>query len=367
VDLGELRARVRARLASIPVEDFRIDFEDGYGNRPDDEEDNQSVIAAQEVAKGLLDGTLPPFLGIRVKPLTEELAARSMRTLDLFISTLSEATGGRLPENFVVTLPKVTHPAQVEAIVELFEVLEAKTALHAGSLRVELMIEQTQAIFGADGRVALPGIIDAGRGRVAGCHFGTYDYTASCNVTAAYQRMDHPACDFATHVMQVALGGTGIWMSDGATTIMPVPVHRAKAGGSLTDDQVADNTRAVHRAWRIAYDNNRHSLTRGIYQGWDLHPGQLVARYAAVYMFFLESLDAASHRLRNFIDVAAQATLVGDMFDDAATGQGLLNYFLRALNCGAVTEQEVTGTGLTLEELRAKSFVKILANRRHRG
>lgn len=364
---GTIHARVREKLAREAVEDFRVDFEDGYGNRPEDEEDNQAVIAATEVAKGMLDRTLPPFIGIRVKPLTEELAARSMRTLDLFISTLSEATGGRLPENFVVTLPKVTHAAQVTAIVELFELLEARTALAAGSLQVELMVETTQAIIGADGNVALPSIIAAGHGRVSSCHFGTYDYTASCNITAAYQRMDHPACDFATHVMQVALGGTGIWMSDGATTIMPVPVHRAKAGETLSETQIADNTAAVHRAWRIAFENNRHSLTRGIYQGWDLHPGQLVARYAAVYFFFLESLEAASVRLRNFVNVAAQATLVGDLFDDAATGQGLLNYFLRALNCGAVDTSEVTGTGLTLEELRAKSFVKILANRRHGG
>ena len=77
----------------------------------------------------------------------------------------------------------------------------------------------------------------------------------------------------------------------------------------------------------------------GFYQGWDLHPAQLPTRYAAVYAF-LESLDAASERLRNFVEKAAKATLVGDVFDDAATGQGLLNYFLRATNCGALTEEE---------------------------
>ena len=61
---------------------------------------------------------------------------------------------------------------------------------------------------------------------------------------------------------------------------------------------------------------------------------------------------------------AAQATLVGDVFDDAATGQGLLNYFLRAMNCGAITEQEaVNMSGLSLEELRSRSFVSILRSR----
>ena len=72
----------------------------------------------------------------------------------------------------------------------------------------------------------------------------------------------------------------------------------------------------------------------------------------------------ASERLKNFIEKAAQATLVGDVFDDAATGQGLLNYFLRSLNCGAITEDEILNTGLTLDEVREKSFVKILDKRR---
>jgi len=368
VDLAEIiHERIREKLGREAVEDFRIDFEDGYGNRPDEEEDAQAAVAGEEVAKGIEAGTLPPFIGIRIKPLTEELAARSIRTLDIFITTLSAKSGGRLPANFVVTLPKVTHPEQVAAIVELFEVLESETALEAGSLKVEIMVETTQAIIDAHGKVALPGIVEAGKGRVAGCHFGTYDYTASCNITAAYQSMRHPACDFATQMMQVALGQTGIWMSDGATTIMPVPVHRAKAGETLSAEQLNDNREAVHRAWKIAFDNNMHSLTRGIYQGWDLHPGQLVARYAAIYYFFLESLEAASHRLKNFVDMAAQATLIGDTFDDAATGQGLLNYFLRAMNCGAVTEAEVTDTGLTLEELHSRSFVKILGGRRTKG
>ena len=103
----------------------------------------------------------------------------------------------------------------------------------------------------------------------------------------------------------------------------------------------------------------------GFYQGWDLHPAQLPSRYAAVYSFFLEGLGPASERLKNFVEKAAQATLVGDVFDDAATGQGLLNYFLRALNCGAMTEREaIEMSGLTVDELRTRSFVKILNGRK---
>ncbi len=58
--------------------------------------------------------------------------------------------------------------------------------------------------------------------------------------------------------------------------------------------------------------------------------------------------------------------MVGDVFDDAATGQGLLNYFLCGLNCGAVSLEELASTGLTQEEVETRSFVKILAGRSHK-
>jgi citrate lyase beta subunit len=354
-------ARVRGKLAREAVEDFRIDFEDGYGNRPDAEEDAQAAVAAAETARGLAAGTLPPFLGIRIKPFSEELRARSLRTLDIFLTTLVRETGGVLPPNFVVTLPKVVIPEQVAAFVALLSQLEEALGLPDGAVKLELMVETPQSIIGRDGRTALPAMVAQARGRCVGAHFGTYDYTAGCNITAAEQRMDHPACDFARHVMQVALAGTGVNLSDGATNVMPVGPHR---GDQLTPEQVAENRAVVHRAWRLHADHIRHSLVHAYYQGWDLHPGQLPTRYAAVYAFFLEGLDAASVRLSNFIEKAAQATLVGDVFDDAATGQGLLNFFLRGINCGAIREEEALGTGITLEELRGRSFLKILENRR---
>ena len=353
-------SRVAEKLAREAVEDFRIDFEDGYGTRPDAEEDGHAVAAAQEVAKGLDAGTLPPFIGIRIKTFSEELHARSIRTLDLFLTALVEASGGRLPENFVVTLPKIVVPGQVALLAGIFDEMEPKLGLPPGTLKMEMMIETTQSIIGDNGEINLPRLLEAARGRCTAAHFGTYDYTASCSITAAYQDMLHPACDFARNMMQVAFGGTGVWLSDGATNIMPVAPHR----GKITPEQEAENTAIVHRAWKLHYDHVRHSLASAFYQGWDLHPAQLPTRYAAVFTFFLEGLDAASERLRNFVAKAAQATLVGDVFDDAATGQGLLNYFLRALNCKALTEQEALDlTTLTLDELRSGSFVKILKNR----
>lgn len=357
-----IHARVAERLRREPVEDFRADFEDGYGSRPDAEEDGHAAAAAREMAAGLAAGTLPAFIGIRIKPFTEELRERSLRTLDIFLTALIQESGGRLPENFVVTLPKVTIPEQVAALADLFDRLEPALGLAAGSLRLEIMIETPQSILNERGSSNLPPLATAARGRCVAAHFGTYDYTAACNITAEHQSMTHPVCDFAKHMMQVAYAGTGLWLSDGATNVLPVPPHR---GSELTAAQVEENRAVMHRAWRIHAGHVRHSLVGGFYQGWDLHPAQLVTRYAALYAFFLEGLDAASDRIRNFVQKAAQATLVGEVFDDAATGQGLLNYFLRAVNCGAITEEEaLERSGLTLEELRGRSFVRILERRR---
>jgi citrate lyase beta subunit len=342
-----LYPRIIEKLTREPVEDFRIDFEDGFGSRPDLEEDNHAQLAATEVASGLANGTLPGAIGIRIKPLSEELKRRSLRTFDLFLTRLLDRTDGALPPNFVITLPKVTSIDQVAALASACDAFESRRQLPAGALRFELMVETTQSIVSPEGRAALPGFVAAGRGRIVAAHFGTYDYTAACGVTAAHQHMLHPVCDFAKHMMQVTLAGTGVWLSDGATNVMPV-----------------GSREAVHAAWRLHAEHVRHSLVTGFYQGWDLHPAQLVSRHAAVYAFFLEGLDAASARLTNFVQKAAQATLVGDLFDDAATGQGLLNYFLRAMNCGAITEEEaVAKSGLTLDELRCRSFAAIVKGR----
>ena len=356
-----IRERVVSKLRREPTEDFRLDFEDGYGNRDDAEEDVHAASSAAEVAAGLAAGTLPPFSGIRVKPFNEDLRARSMRTLDIFVTALVAKTSGLLPLNFVITVPKVQIAAHVTAAAKVCTALEKKLGLAAGALRLELMVETPQSIIDRDGRCPLLGFIEAAEGRCSSVHFGVYDYTASFGITAAYQAMGHPACDFARTAMVVALAGTGVHISDGATNILPVGPHR---GESLSADQLRENVEAVHGAWKRGFEDNLHSLRNGIYQGWDLHPAQLVVRYAAVYSFFLEGLPAASGRLKSFVEKAALASLHGDVFDDAATGQGLLNFFLRGIACGAITEDEALATGLTLDEIRSRSFYRILEGRR---
>jgi len=345
-ELGErVHGAVMAKLETEPIEDYRIDFEDGYGHRPDEEEDGHAVSTAREVAAAMTEGALSPFIGIRIKSLSGELHRRALRTMDLFITTVVEEAG-RLPGGFTVTLPKIQDLGQVEVTAAALEELESE--LDVDRIPVEVMVETPQTVIDADGTAGVRKWVDAADGRIRGAHFGTYDYTASLSITAAYQTMDHPACDFARHMLQVSLAGTGVWLSDGATNVMPV-----------------GEPEVIRDAMRLHYDHVRHSLSHAYYQGWDLHPAQLATRYAAVYAFFLEGLDAAGARLSNFVESAAKATLVGDVFDDAATGQGLLNYFLRAINSGAITEDgATTRTGLTVDELRSRSFLRILEGRR---
>lgn len=359
-----IRARVVEKLGREPIEDFRIDFEDGYGIRPDSEEDGHSESAAEEVARGWTAGTLPPYLGIRIKPMSAELHARSLRTLDIFVTTLARRMRQRVPKHFVVTIPKVMTAAHVQSVARACGLLERRVGLRVGTIRLEIMIETPQSILALDGSSALRPLVAAGEGRVAGAHFGTYDYTALCGISAAWQHMRHAACDFARHMMQVALAQTGVQLSDGGTNIMPVPSHRGSDNRALTAQEQRENREAVHRAWKIHFDDVSHSLIHGYYQGWDLHPAQLPTRYAAVYAFFQLARPAATVRLRTFIEKAARATLVGDVFDDAATGQGLLNFFVRGLSSGALTMEEASETGLTREQLQGRSFLKILDARR---
>jgi hypothetical protein len=335
-----IRRRVREKLAREPVEDLRLDFEDGYGVRPDADEDGHAASAAREVAAGMKAGTLPPFIGIRIKPLSRELQARSLRTLDIFVTSLIKAAK-TLPDNFAITLTKVTTPEHVSSVVRVCSALERKLQLAPGSLRLELMFETPQSILAPDGSSALLALVNAGGGRVRSAHLGVYDYTALCGITAAWQHLRHPACDFARHMMQVALAQTGVTLVDGSSNLLPIPPH-------------------VQAAWRTHFVDVTHSLSNGYYQGWDLHPAQLPTRYAAVYAFYRAALPAATLRLRRFFDKATQA---GAAFDDAATGQALLNFFARALSSGAITTEEATETGLSEADLKAGSFLQLLAGR----
>lgn len=309
--------RVRDKLAREPVEDLRIDFEDGYGSRSAEEEDDAVRASAIALRRSIADGTAPAVHGIRIKSFEAPTRRRGLRTLGLFLADL--AHGGQIPDGFVVTLPKVTSVDQVEALVHAARALEDGLGLEAGSLRFEIQVETPQSVLGPDGTALVARMVHASDGRCTGLHYGTYDYSASLGVAAAHQSLEHPAADHAKAVMQLAAAGTGVRLSDGSTNVLPVgaPDH-------------------VGAAWRNHLRLVGRALERGYYQGWDLHPAQLPTRYAATFAFYRGGLDPAAARLRSY--VARQETGV---LDEPATARALADFLLRGLDCGAVSDAEV--------------------------
>ncbi len=301
-----LFARLQEKLRREPIEDLRIDFEDGFGNRSDQEEDAVARSAGAEVAAGL--ARLPSFLGIRIKSLVAGRPARAARTLELFVTSLVERTGGKLPTHFTVTLPKVATPEEVTALVHLLESHESRLHLETSALTLELMVETPRALLGPDGRCPLPALVAATRGRCVGVHFGVYDYSAALEIAPAWQGLRHPACDHARHLMQLALAGTGVVLSGGSTNVLPVPPR--------------DH---LFRAWRLHFQDVRHCLWSGFYHGWDLHPAQLVTRYVAAYGFFRECLES---------------TAVGTVLEDPAARGVHTSLIQVGVDCGAISEAE---------------------------
>jgi citrate lyase beta subunit len=328
---ADVHPLVVTKLATQPIEDLRIDFEDGYGARGDGIEDAHARAAARALATVLGEDSAPPFVGLRCKGLEKGTRKRAVRTLQAFLSTLLEYERP-LPPGFVITLPKVTSAAQVSAMAVLCERLEQGFRVRQPYwLAFEIQVETPQAIVGADGAATIAKCVHAAHGRLTGLHYGTYDYSAALGIAAPYQSMDHPAADYAKAVMQVAAAGTGVQLSDGSTNILPV--------GSR-DEVIA--------AWRIHARLVRRSLERGFYQGWDLHPAQLVTRYAATYAFYREALPAAATRLR----YVAERSATGQ--EEPATIRALAAFLTRALDCAALDEAELDAlTNLTADQVRS--------------
>src|SRR3954470_18572197 len=333
---GEVYDRVRAKLAREPVEDLRIDFEDGYGHRPDEEEDRAVRAAAAGLAEAARREGGPPFLGIRFKSFEAPTRRRGLRTLDLVLEGLLAAGG--LPDGLLLTLPKVTSVAQVAAMTEVCGRLEEAYGLPAGRLRFEIQVETPQAVLAADGTAAVAGMVTAATGRCAGLHYGTYDYSAALGIAAAQQSLDHPAADHAKAVMQLAAAGTGVRLSDGSTNVLPA--------GSRSE---------VHAGWARHARLVRRALERGFYQGWDLHPAQLPTLYLSTYLFFRPGLEDVGRRLRHYLGGTEGGTM-----DEPATAQALAAFLVRGVHCGAVTAAEVsalTGAGLPSIAALAKGRV----------
>jgi citrate lyase beta subunit len=327
-DAVDLESRVRSKLVNEPIEDLRVDFEDGYGARSDEVEDGHASSAARDLATSIREGTAAPFFGIRMKCLEAPTRRRGLRTLAIVVGQLVAAQAPL--DGFVTTLPKATSVDQVTAMVHICEQLEQTFSLDVGTLRFEIQVETPQAILGPDGTALVARMVHAADGRCTALHYGTYDYSAFCGIAAEYQSMAHPVADYAKLVMQAAAAGTGVRLSDGSTNILPVG-----------DDE------AVRDAWRLHLGLVRRSLERGYYQGWDMHPAQLPTRYAATFGFYRDGLPRAAGRLRNYLDHTGSGVL-----DEPATARALADYLLRAANCGAANAAELHElTGLSIEAI----------------
>jgi HpcH/HpaI aldolase/citrate lyase family len=322
-EVADVYAAVHAKLTAEPVEDLRVDLEDGYGRRPDDIEDGHLRDTVAGLKAMGEDGTRPPWFGIRFKCFEAPTRERGVKTLAAFVEAFAD--GGALPDGFTLTLPKVTSVAQVEAMVTASERLEQAYGLDSGAIGFEIQVETAQAIMAADGTAAVASMIHAAQGRATSLHYGTFDYSAGLGIAAAYQSLDHPAADHAKFVMQLAAAQTGVRMSDGSTNVIRF--------GSA--EQAA-------ATWRLHANLVDRSLVRGIYQGWDMHPGHLVSRYLATYLFFRGAMPDACARLKAYV-----AKIEGDVMDEPATARMLSHALLRGMRCGAIDPDAVsTATGL---------------------
>ena len=336
-DRAVIAERAAQKLATEPIEDLRIDFEDGFGDRGDEAEDAAVVRAARELARDVTAGTAPPFVGIRFKSFEAHTRDRGIRTLDLFVTTLVDALGpAGLPDGLILTLPMVTTVAQVEAMVGLLAALEDRLGLTPGRLTFEVQVETPQLIIAADGTVPVAQLLHGGAGRITGLHYGTYDYSASLGIAAAQQSMEHPAADFAKQVMQVATAGTGLRLSDGSTNVIPS----------------GDDVESAVAAWQLHGRLVRRSLERAYYQGWDLHPAHLPSRFIASYAFFRDGLAQVTTRLRNYVEQNTSGFL-----DEPATARALAGFLARGVSAGAVSAEELQGSvGISQAELMQLAY-----------
>ncbi|AKU18461.1 DUF6986 family protein [Luteipulveratus mongoliensis] len=308
--------RVRAKLGREPIEDLRVDFEDGYGRRTDADEDAAVSAAVREMLT--MGDARPPWFGIRFKAFEESTRARGVRTLVAFLAGVCRE--GRVPDGLVVTLPKVTSHEQVSAMAELCSRVEEALEIRSTSITFEIQIETPQAVLGHDGVASVARMLHASGCRCTGLHYGTYDYSAGLGIAAAFQSLEHPAADHAKAVMQVAAAQTGVRVSDGSTNI------------------IAFGTRdEAHSTWALHHRLVTRSLERGIYQGWDLHPGHLPTRYLANYLFYRRALPDAAARLRAYV-----AREESGVMDEPATARMLAAALLRGVHCGALDAAEVT-------------------------
>lgn len=336
--------RIKHRLEGASIQDFRIDFEDGFGPRPPAEEDFYTQAAADALAKTVDQGLAPCRVGIRIKSMGHQTRQQALRTLTLFLGRFIGQCPLPLPNPFIVTLPKVELKTEPAVLNQVLTHLEAEFGLVHNSIKVELMVESPLALMDSSGRCPLPSFAEACKERLLGVHLGAYDLTAGMDVPGPFQALSHPACIYARTLMKAAFGASGIELADGANHLIPI--------GEPSE---------VQSLWGRIYQHVRRGLSEGYYHGWDIHPAQIPPRYAALYTFFLDHQENATRRLKQLLETYTKASRVGVAFDDAASGTGLLNFFRKGFSCGAFTSEDLKAAGLSVEDLQVPSLAHLLA------
>lgn len=343
-DVDSVAQLTLKKLHQDPIEDLRIDFEDGFTQRGvaltdrGHDEDTQALRAAEVLSTWLENRSSPAFAGIRFKSFDPAVRDRGLRTLVIVLNELHRhgvlaglydpASADYAPRALRLTFPKVQDHRQVAALVGVFKELDDRYGL-ASPIRFEVQIETPQAIVNAAGGAEAARIVQASDGRCLSLHYGTYDYSASLGIDAAEQSMEHPVADYAKDVLQAVTSTVGVELSDGSTNRIPIGDRDSILAG-----------------WRLHYRLVRRHLSRGIRQGWDLHGAQLVTRHLATIAYFRENWEITAQRLR--------AHVTGDTsrwMDEPATAKAMAGYLRRAHACGAITDAELAMTGATADEL----------------
>ncbi len=311
-EVERVSEKVREKLRREPIEDFRIDFEDGFGFRSEAEEQDAATRAGIEFARMSKAGTLPARIGIRPKA----DCRLAWQTLETF---LKYASGAALPKHLIVTQPKIEKAEAAKRWREMLEKAEIRFGLPGMTLRHEILVEHPSAVR------CLGDIVKACENRLDAAHFGCYDYLSAMQVPAPAQSLDHPYATQARWAIQQVMVPLGVAVSDGVYSMLP------------TGDDAVSRVAAFEGHKRQVL----RAISEGIYCGWDVHPGQLLSRYAGLYEYFDQHLPEVRTRYRAFLDAQTKATLAGTQFDDAATVEGLMVFLRRGLSCGAFSEQDI--------------------------
>lgn len=338
----KIYATVNRKLTERAIEDFRIDFEDGYGVRDDSDEDADAVRCAHIVANyhnQLAAQDEAIAVGFRVKPLGQGTYKRSLKTLFLILNSYAQSRQNRHDQRhqLMITLPKVESALQVALVQDILAAAEHEYGLPHGFFQMEALIENCEAFMSVlHGRSQLLEIVHAAKGRMAGLHFGVYDFNAALGIAPSCQDLHNDASSAAKFLMQLAVGNCeNVGLSDGVINVIPV-----RRDGQSDSDFVD--------ACRFNYLKMKKSVEAGFYQSWDIHPSQVWLRMTAMTEFVLRSLPDTIDRLITFHRAAQRAVKTGQVFDDRASVLGLVKFVKLAVASRIVKRDELVGRSETI-------------------